>query len=143
MVIDTSVHEETVVKGIKHQYPDAVQAKNFLEKNNVPIISVDTSEEIAKFRDAGETSCYILAKKEGTIISSDVRANRKFEKHGLASMQLDFFFYYRFLDKKIDESKLERILDSLEAIYATMPERKSHLLILVAKKRSLIDDQNN
>ena len=143
VVIDTSVHEEVVDNGIKHNYPDAVQAKKFLEKNHVPIIPVDTSVEIDKFRDAGETSCYILARKEGTIISSDVRANRKFEKHGISSIHLDFFFYIWFLDQKIDENKLERILTSLEEIYATMPERKSHLLNLISKKRRLRDDQDN
>lgn len=135
VVIDTNVHEEVVEKGIMHGYPDATQARNFLEKNLVPIIPVNISTEIDKFRDAGETSCFILAKQEGICLSSDIRANKKFDNHGISSMQIDFFFYNQFLNGKIDEDKLERVLDHLEDVRATTIERKYHLMVLVSKMK--------
>ncbi|MHA1168276.1 MAG: hypothetical protein ACTSP4_07355 [Candidatus Hodarchaeales archaeon] len=135
VVIDTSVYEEVVENGIRLGYPDAVQAKNFLEKYLVPIIPINISTEINKFRDAGETSCFILAKKEGICISSDIRACKKFASYGIPSMQLDFFFYNQLLNMRIDENKFIYLLDRLEDVCATTTERKYHLLMLISKMK--------
>ena len=81
IVIDKSVYNEVIEKGIENKYPDAYNAKNFLEKNQIPIIPINVKSDLSKFRDLGETSCYLLAKKDGICISSDIRANKKFKCH--------------------------------------------------------------
>ncbi len=135
IIIDTSVHHEVVTEGIRRQYPDAHRIQDFLEQNQIPIIPIDISSDFNKFRDEGETSCYLLAKEGGTCISSDVRANKKFEKFMVPSIQLDMFFYNQYIIKKINKQKFELILDKLEEIYATTPERKYFLLLTAEQER--------
>lgn len=131
VVIDTSVHKEVVLDGIKNNYPDAIQAREFLEKNQIPIISVNVSVDFSKFRDAGETSCYILAKQRGICISSDTRAIQKFNKHAIPCMQLDNFFFLKFLEGKITKITIKRILNDLKIIYATTSERELFFLMKI------------
>ncbi len=134
IVIDTSVFHEVVEVGIKKKYPVAERAKNFLERYRIPIISIDISSELGKFRDPGETSCYLLTKKEGVCISSDVRATKKFSQFNLSWMQLDTFFYQNCLNKKILMNEFEEILEKLEKVQATTPERKYALLRMSRSK---------
>ena len=65
IVIDTSVYKETVLVGLKHGYIDATRIKGFLEKNRIPIIPVDVSAKLHIFKDAGETSCFLLGDIDG------------------------------------------------------------------------------
>lgn len=133
VVIDKSVYNEVVEKGIENNYPDAFIAKDFLEKNQIPIIPVDISSELSKFRDPGETSCYILAKSEGACISSDIIANKKFNNFKINSMQLDTFFYNQFLKKKIEKNEFLSILNNLKKVDGTSANRVSVFLELISK----------
>nr|MDO8112519.1 hypothetical protein [Candidatus Sigynarchaeota archaeon] len=133
-IIDSSVHEEVVVQGIARGYLDAVAAKKFLEDNQVPIMPVDVSSDIINFKDAGETSCYILTKQGGACITSDTRAIKKLKIAGASCMQLDIFFLTKFLDNNFDETKLESLLDDLLRVNATTPERKMQILKNARKK---------
>ena len=63
VVIDSSVYEEVIEKGISNDYSDAYKAREFIEKNQIPIISVDLSSDLSKFRDPGETSCTKVGEK--------------------------------------------------------------------------------
>ena len=80
VVIDSSVYQEVVVYGKKNKYPDANDAEISLNEFKIPVISIDISEELFRFRDPGETSCYILAKEDGICLTSDDRAYKKFIK---------------------------------------------------------------
>lgn len=62
-MIDSSVYEEVIEKGISNDYSDAYKAREFIEKNQIPIISVDLSSDLSKFRDPGETSCTKVGEK--------------------------------------------------------------------------------
>ena len=131
VVIDKSVYNEVVEKGMEKKYPDAYNTKDFLEKNQIPIIPIDIKSDLSKFRDPGETSCYILAKKEGICISSDIRANKKFKNLNVAFMELDTFFYNQFLKKKIDKKRFINILNELKGVYGTSANRISVFMELL------------
>ena len=136
--IDTSVYSEVVEKGMKNNYPDAITAKKFLQNYKIPIISIDVSEHIHKFRDAGETSCAILAlnkKTEGVCISSDKKAIKKFEGYNIPCAQLDTLYYNWFLKAKLKEEDFFNILYKLEKIFAINPERIIFYYDLINKKR--------
>ena len=82
IIIDSSVYDEVVVKGIKNNYPDAHVAKKFLQQHQISVIPIDISNDLHKFRDAGETSCALLALHEDSnriCITSDIRALKKFD----------------------------------------------------------------
>jgi len=134
VVIDKSVYNEVVDKGIENKYPDAYIAKDFLEKNQVPIIPVDIKSELPKFRDPGETSCYILAKEEGVCISSDVRANKKLENLDVAFLELDTFFYNQLMKKNISNTRFLKILNDLKSVGGTSANRISVFLELLSKE---------
>ena len=134
LVIDKTVYNEVVEKGVESKYPDAYNARNFLEKNQIPIIPTDISSDLSKFRDAGETSCYILAKKEGICISSDIRANKKFKNLNVAFMELDTFFYNQLLKKKIDKKRFINILSELKGVNGTSANRISIFLELISNE---------
>lgn len=134
VVIDKSVYDEVVENGIEHKYPDAYSAKDFLEKNQIPIIPVDIKSELPKFRDPGETSCYILAKEEGICISSDVRANKKLKNLNVAFLELDTFFYNQLLKKEISKKRFITILDNLKSVSGTSANRISVFLELLSKE---------
>ena len=131
VVIDKSVYNEVVEKGMEKKYPDAYNTKDFLEKNQIPIIPIDIKSDLSKFRDPGETSCYILTKKEGICISSDIRANKKFKNLNVAFMELDTFFYNQFLKKKIDKKRFINILNELKGVYGTSANRISVFMELL------------
>lgn len=133
VVIDRSVYEEVVENGIENNYPDAYIGRDFLEKNQIPIIPVEISPELSKFRDPGETSCYILAKSEGVCISSDIRANKKLNNFQVPCMQLDTFFYNQYLKKKFDKKEFLIILNDLKKINGTSANRISVFLELISK----------
>ena len=134
IVIDKSVYNEVVEKGIEKKYPDAYNAKDFLEKNQIPIIPLDISSDLSKFRDPSETSCYILAKKEGICISSDIRANKKFKSLKIPFMELDTFFYNQLLKKIIDKKKFINILNELKGVNGTSANRVSVFLELISNE---------
>ena len=134
LVIDKTVYNEVVEKCMESKYPDAYNARNFLEKNQIPIIPTDISSDLSKFRDAGETSCYILAKKEGICISSDIRANKKFKNLNVAFMELDTFFYNQLLKKKIDKKRFINILSELKGVNGTSANRISIFLELISNE---------
>ncbi|HME55087.1 MAG TPA: hypothetical protein VKM55_22970 [Candidatus Lokiarchaeia archaeon] len=127
-IIDSSVHEEVVERGIAQGHLDAIAAKRFLEENQIPIIPVDVSNDITYFKDVGEASCYNLTKQSGTCITSDTRAIKKLKTTGASCMQLDIFFLTKFLEHSIDEITLENTLDDLLHVNATTPERKMEIL---------------
>ena len=127
--IDTSVFDEVVNQGIKKGYSDARLAKNWLEENRIPIIPVDVKEHLPLFNDAGETSCYLLAKEKKSIcISSDNRAIKKLKMQDIKVLQIDSFFYSYYCKTQISKKKIIEILDVLENIYATTSERKAFFL---------------
>ncbi len=132
LIIDKSVYNEVIEKGIENKYPDAYNAKDFLEKNQIPIIPIDIKSDLSNFRDPGETSCYILAKKEGICISSDIRANRKFKNLNVAFMELDTFFYNQLLKKRIDMKRFMSILYELKGVNGTSANRISIFLELIS-----------
>ena len=133
-VIDKSVYNEVVEEGIENKYPDAYIAKDFLEKNQIPIIPVDIKSELPKFRDPGETSCYILAKEEGVCISSDVRANKKLKNLNVAFLELDTFFYNQLMKKTISKKRFIEILNDLKLVNGTSANRISVFLELLSKE---------
>nr|MDO8118987.1 hypothetical protein [Candidatus Sigynarchaeota archaeon] len=131
MVIDTSVYSEAVEEGIDQGYMDALEIKTFLETRQVPIIPVDISNDLHDFKDRGETSCYLLGKEDGTCITSDTRANKKFREKHVASMQLDTFFFHVAKAGQISIGRFETIMNALERLYATTPERKYEMLMKI------------
>lgn len=134
LVIDKSVYNEVVEKGIENKYPDAYNAKDFLEKNQIPIIPIDIKSDLSKFRDPGETSCYILAKKEGICISSDIKANKKFKNFNVTFMELDTFFYNQLLKETIDRKRFINILNELKGVNGTSANRISVFLELISNE---------
>lgn len=132
LVIDNNVYNEVVERGIENKYPDAYEAKNFLESNRIPIIPIDIKQNLFKFRDPGETSCYMLAKDEGICISSDIRANRKFKNNKIPFMELDTFFYNQFLKRNVSKKKLITILNELRIVNGTTANRISVFLEVIS-----------
>ena len=128
IVIDSSVYQEVVIEGIKQGYQDAREAEKFLHAFQIPIIPVDIREDLIKFRDPGETSCYILARQEGICLTSDIRATKKFQQYGIKWMQLDIFFYHLYREGKINRDFFKLILDKLERVNGTTSERRIILL---------------
>ena len=128
VVIDSSVYQEVVVYGKKNKYPDANDTEISLNEFKIPVISIDISEELFRFRDPGETSCYILAKEDGICLTSDDRAYKKFIKEEQKAMRLDSFYFEKLNQKKLTEAEFLIILKKLEAIHATKP--KSFLFFL-------------
>lgn len=128
VVIDSSVYKEAVDDGIVQNHVDALDLKKFLERKQVPSIPVDISNDLGRFKDAGETSCYILAKQDGVCVTSDTRALKKYKNEGVPCMQPDIFFLTQFLEKKIDKKRLEDVLDALIHVRATTAERKLEIL---------------
>ena len=128
------VKTDLAQEGIENKYPDAYIAKDFLEKNQIPIIPVDIKSELPKFRDPGETSCYILAKEEGVCISSDVRANKKLKNLNVAFLELDTFFYNQLMKKTISKKRFIEILNDLKLVNGTSANRISVFLELLSKE---------
>ena len=124
VVVDTSVYKEAIEDGIEKGYPDANLAKKWLEQYRIPVIPIDISPMLSKFKDPGETSCYLLGKEGSICISSDIRALKKLKRMNIQTIQLDSFFFSQFRKKMISKKEFIGILDKLEVIYATLPERK-------------------
>lgn len=134
VVIDNNVYKEVVEVGIKEKYPDAYDAKDFLENNRIPIIPVNIEKSLSKFRDPGETSCFLLAKKQGICISSDVRANKKFKSRNISFMELDTFFYNQYMNKQLDKKKFISVLNTLKEVDGTSSDRVSVFLELISNE---------
>ncbi len=122
VVIDSSVFQEAVIDGKANKYHDAFEAEEILNTNRVPVISIDISEDLYRFIDAGETSCYLLAKEDGICLTSDDRAYRKFINEHLNAMRLDTFFYEKFNNNRLSKSDFLRILSKLELVNASKPK---------------------
>ncbi len=138
-ILDSSVYDEVITKGIKNNYPDAYVAKKFLQENQIPVIPTDISKEIHKFRDPGETSCAILAlnsKTRRVCISSDKKALKKFAIHGIPAVQLDTIYYNLLVKLIITEDCFFSILYKLEKIYAIDSDRIFFFSNLIQSSKS-------
>lgn len=122
LVIDSSVYDEVVVQGKKNKYSDAFEAERYLNQYQIPIISVDISSEIHRFKDPGETSCYIIARQEGICLTSDDRAYKKFQFQNIEVMKLDYYYFLSCIQEKISEEELFSTLENLEKVNATHPK---------------------
>ncbi|TFG25643.1 MAG: hypothetical protein EU529_00085 [Promethearchaeota archaeon] len=122
LVIDNSVYEEVITDGKANNYSDAFKAEKLLKRNKIPVISIDISEDLVLFRDAGETSCYILARDDGICITSDDRAYKKFINQGQKAIRLDTFFFNKCIEKLLTENNFIEILKKLESVNATKPK---------------------
>ena len=128
VVIDSSVYQEVVINGKANNFSDASDAEISLNRFKIPVISIDISEELNRFRDPGETSCYILAKEDGVCLTSDDRAYKKFLKAEQKVMRLDSFFFEKLDQNRLTEAEFIKILKKFEFINATKP--KSFLFFL-------------
>jgi hypothetical protein len=128
VVIDSSVYKEVVINGKANNYPDASYAEVALNNFKIPVISIDITEELNRFRDAGETSCYILAQEDGVCLTSDDRAYKKFNKEEQKVMRLDSFYFEKLDQKRLTEAEFIDVLKKFEFVNATKP--KSFLFFL-------------
>jgi hypothetical protein len=126
--IDTSVFDESVIQGKKHNHQDAITVEKALMKFKIPVIPVEIQEYISIFRDPGETSLYILANDDGVGVTSDRRAYNKFLEHNINVLKLEQFFFQKYIDKLLTKKDLIDILAKLEEIWAL--SSKEHLNIL-------------
>ena len=127
VVIDTSVYEEVVIKGIELGYKDALIAKENLTKFRISIIPIDVSKHLKDIGNAGETSCFLLAKESGVIITSDIRAYKKLLKKNIPIIKLEKMFYEKYIQKSISKLQLFDILDGLESVWAITPKQNLEL----------------
>ena len=141
LVIDSSVYEEVVIKGKAKNYPDANEAESALNKFKIPVISIDISQELNRFNDPGETSCYILAKEDGICLTSDDRAYKKFLSEDLKVMRVDSFYFEMVNQNRIGENKFINILKKLEIFNAT--KAKSILFFMEKLKRRRDESKND
>ena len=123
-VIDKEVYHEVVERGKECNKPDSDQADRYLKNNNIPIIPVNIERDIMHFKDAGEASCYVLAKSEGVCITNDVRAMKKFRSRQVDTMPFEIFFGKRYREGRLSETEFEGILEELVKVNALTPERK-------------------
>ncbi|MBN1216326.1 MAG: hypothetical protein JXA99_12905 [Candidatus Lokiarchaeota archaeon] len=141
VVIDSSVFQEVIIEGKKNNYPDAKKAEKLLNKYKIPTISIDISNDLQLFRDAGETSCYILSKEDGICLTSDDKAFKKFLKERLKVIRLDTFFFEMFVQEQLSEVEFINILKSLEIVSGTTP--KSILFFLEKIRQKKENDYND
>ena len=111
VVIDSSVYQEVVINGKANNFSDASDAEISLNRFKIPVISIDISEELNRFRDPGETSCYILAKEDGVCLTSDDRAYKKFLKAEQKVMILDSFYFEKLDRNQLTEAEFVKILN--------------------------------
>ncbi|MHA1291763.1 MAG: hypothetical protein ACTSQJ_03730 [Promethearchaeota archaeon] len=140
VVIDTSVYNEVVVKGKENQYQDAHEAERLLNKYKIPVISIDISEEIERFCDPGETSCYLLAKERGICLTSDDKAYKKFISYNQKAVRTDTYFFNKVLQGIIDELEFLDILKRLELISAT---KAKSILFFMEQLKNLKEVKSN
>lgn len=122
LIIDTSVYQEVIIDGKANNYSDAYKAEKILKKFKIPIISIDVKDDLNLFRNAGETSCYILAKEDGVCITSDIRAYRKIHNKGQKVIRLDSFYFQKFKEGLLTEHRFITYLKKLEYINAITPK---------------------
>jgi len=122
VVIDSSVYKEVVTNGKANNYPDASDAEVSLNKFKIPVISINISEDLYRFRDPGETSCYILTKDDGICLTSDERAYKKFKKEEQKVMRMDSFYFEKLNQNRITEKEFIEILNELESVNAINPK---------------------
>jgi len=122
VVIDSSVYKEVVTNGKANNYPDASEAEVSLNKFKIPVISIDISEDLYRFRDSGEARCYILTKEDGICLTSDDRAYKKFKKEEQKVIRMDSFYFEKLNQNRITEKQFIEILKKLESINATKPK---------------------
>ena len=128
VVIDNNVFEEAVNKGMEKEVEDAKDIDVFLKEKNIPIIPANISNAINNFIDAGETSCFIISKSGGTVITSDVKAIKKFLSMNVDVVRLEFFFFQKWVEKKIIKDELEDILKRLKNVNAISEVRYQFML---------------
>ncbi len=137
VVIDSSVYQEVVIKGKAGSFPDASTAEISLNKFKIPVISIDITEELAQFRNPGESSCYILAKEEGVCLTSDDRAYKKFLNAGQKVLRLDSFYFEKLNQNKLTKAEFINILKKLESINATKPKSILFFMEKLQKRREV------
>lgn len=142
LLIDTSVYEEVVERGLKHNYPDALIVQEFIEKRQIAIVPVDISNTLYKYRDPGETSCAILVskqKEDRICISSDKRAITKFKTYDVPHSQLDIIYYHLLMQGRINQKTFFKILKKLENVHAINPERISYFHEIIHEEGNKYD----
>ena len=82
---------------------------------------------------AGESSCYLLAKQSGVIITSDTRAYKKLMKNGVSALKIETFFIQMYLKERINKEEILEILDKLEQIWAITSKQKLLLKLKIEK----------
>ncbi len=122
VVIDSSVYQEVVINGKANSYPDAIEAEEILNKNRIPVISIDISKDLFRFIDPGETSCYLLAIEEGVCLTSDDKAYKKFLNENLKAMRIDNFYFEKLIQNRLEKADFLQILNKLESVNATKPK---------------------
>jgi len=137
VVIDSSVYKEVVIDGKDNDYPDAFEAESLLNRFYTPVISIDTSKELFRFVDPGETSCYILALEDGICLTSDDRAFQKFQQENLKVMRIDTFYFQKFRQNYLNKTEFLNILNKLESINATKPKS---ILFFIEKLQKIKDE---
>jgi predicted nucleic acid-binding protein len=133
IVIDTSVYNEVVVQGKKYHYPDADKAEVLLKKHKIPIIPIDISQDLHLFRDAGETSCFILGKELGITITSDRRAYKKFLIHQIHITKIEQFFFQMYQKQKLNIGQFLTVILALEDAHAISLKNYYYLKDLVSE----------
>jgi hypothetical protein len=118
------VYHEVVERGKVRNKPDSDQADQYLKDNNIPIIPVNIARDIMHFKDAGEASCYVLAKSEGVCITNDIRAMKKFRSRQVDAIPFEIFFGKRYREGRLSETEFEGILEELVKVNALTQERK-------------------
>jgi hypothetical protein len=140
VVIDSSVYKEVVTDGKANNYPDASDAEVSLNKFKIPVISIDITRDYYRFRDFGETSCYILTKEDGICLTSDDRAYKKFKNEDQKVIRMDSFYFEKLNQNMITEKEFIEILKKLESINATKPKSILFFLENIEQNKKVKDN---
>ena len=121
-VIDNHVYYESVERGQIKNQPNARSIQQLLETQEIPIISVDITEVLNIYHDLGESSCSILAQKNGIVITSDIKAIKRFIQNGIKIVQLQDIYFLLFQEKLISKDNFIDTLQKLESVGAISPK---------------------
>ncbi len=122
VIIDTSVFQEVIVEGKVRNHLDAIEAEKLLNKYRIPVIPLDIESELFRMKNAGETSCLLLAKEEGICITSDRRAYNKFKRERIEVIKIERIYFELYKKQKISKIEFIEILKKFEEIHAIKPK---------------------